>query len=81
MQLFFLVDIAAFSADRKTTLNRCLLAVGRLLRSAAKTDPATRFSYQLVDSRCQPEALVTRYLAVAGDIETEFPAMGKGEEL
>jgi hypothetical protein len=81
MQLLLLVDIAAFYAERERVLSRCLLAVGRLLRSAERAEPAARFAYRLIDSRCKPEAFVTRYKAVAGHGDSEFPAMDKGAEL
>ena len=80
MQLLFLVDIAAFCAERERVLSRCLLAVGRLLQSAASSEPAAQYGYRLIDTRCKPEAFITRYKAVAGHGDSEFPALDKGEQ-
>ena len=79
MQLLLLVDIAPFAAHRETVLSRCLLAVGRLLQVAASSDAGARWGYRLIDSRCKPEAFLTRYKGVAGHGDRDFPGVEKGE--
>lgn len=80
MQLLFLVDIAAFTAERERVLSRCLLAVGRLLQLAAGSTAGAQWGYRLIDSRCKPEAFLTRYKAVAGHGDRDFPGLEKGEQ-